>query len=61
MFGEVGDILLMLACQHLHSRIYSTLPFMTICCIYHDFSIARTEGMCSLNDLLAHNGVDHML
>ena len=39
----------MLACQHLGSRIYSTLPFMTICCIYLGFSIARSEGMCSLN------------
>ena len=38
----------MLAYQHLRSRIYSTLPFMTICCIYQGFSIARTEGMCSL-------------
>ena len=33
-FYKVGDILLMLACQHIHSRIYSTLPFMTIFCIY---------------------------
>ena len=39
----------MLAWQHLHSKIYSTLPLMTICCIYQCFSIARTEGMCSLN------------
>ena len=34
--------------QHLHSRIYQTLPFITICCIYQGFSITRTEGMCSL-------------
>ena len=39
----------MLACQHLHSRIYPALPFMTICCIYQGFLISRTEGMCSLN------------
>ena len=36
-FCKVGGIFLILACQHFHSRIYSTLPFMTICGIYQGF------------------------
>ena len=41
-------------CQHFRSRICLTLPFMTNCCIYQGFSIARTEGMCSLNLSRSH-------
>ena len=39
----------MLACQHFCSRIFLILPIMTVCFSYQGFSIARTEGMFSLN------------
>ena len=57
IFCKVGSILLMLAYQHLHRRIYLTLPFVTICCIYQvvffSFFFSRTEGMCSLNQFFS--------
>ena len=50
----------MLACKHLHSRIYSTSIHDNFC-IHQGISIAKTEEICSLINILVHNGVDHIL